>query len=222
MEKLAGGVHAFRSQYFANHSSLFRRLAERGQRPETLFITCADSRVVPNLITNTAPGELFMIRNVGNIVPHANLPGGTAADIEYAMEMLGVADVIVCGHTHCGAMQALLEPSTVEHLPLVKRWVAQADRVRTIVSERYGHLSTQDRMAAAVRENVLVQLENLREYPFVSQRLDSGRLHLHGWVYKIESGEVLSYDPECGQFVELGASPSAPASDQAPGLDLQD
>jgi len=126
MEKLVEGVHTFRSQYFANHRSLFRHLAERGQKPETLFITCADSRVVPNLITNTEPGELFLVRNVGNIVPRANLPGGTAAAIEYAIEVLGVTDVIVCGHTHCGAMQALLDPASVEHL--VREEVGRAGR----------------------------------------------------------------------------------------------
>jgi len=209
MEKLVEGVHTFRSQYFANHRSLFRHLAERGQKPETLFITCADSRVVPNLITNTEPGELFLVRNVGNIVPRANLPGGTAAAIEYAIEVLGVTDVIVCGHTHCGAMQALLDPASVEHLSFVKKWVAQAERVRAIVNERYGHLGPAERMMAAVGENVLVQLENLREYPFVSKRLDGGTLHLRGWVYKIESGEVFSFDPAAGQFVELGPPASA-------------
>jgi carbonic anhydrase len=205
MEKLVEGIHTFRSQYFAIHRSLFLRLAESGQRPETLFITCADARVVPNLITNTDPGELFIVRNVGNIVPSVTLPGGTAAAIEYAVEVLGVSDVVVCGHTHCGAMQALLEPAAVEHLPLVKKWLAQAERVRTIVGERYGHLGREERMAAAVGENVLVQLENLREFPFVAKRLESGKLRMSGWVYKIESGEVFSFEPSVGQFIEVGA-----------------
>jgi carbonic anhydrase len=210
MQKLVDGVHTFRSQYFATYRSLFRRLAERGQHPETLFITCADSRVVPNLITNTEPGELFLVRNVGNIVPSVTLPGGTAAAIEYAVEVLGVTDVIVCGHTHCGAIQALLEPATIERLPLVKRWLAQAERVRTIVDERYGHLQPDERLAAAVGENVLVQLENLREFPFVAERLESGKLQMTGWVYKIESGEVFTFEPSLGQFVELGTASSSP------------
>jgi carbonic anhydrase len=205
MQKLVDGVHAFRSQSFATYRSLFRRLAERGQRPETLFITCSDSRVVPNLITDTDPGDLFLVRNVGNIVPSVTLPGGTAAAIEYAVEVLGVTDVIVCGHTHCGAIEALLEPKSIDRLPLVKRWLAQADRVRTIVEERYGHLGAAERLAAAVGENVLVQLENLREFPFVASRLDSGKLQMTGWVYKIESGEIFTYEPSLGQFVELGA-----------------
>jgi carbonic anhydrase len=204
VQKLVEGVHAFRSQYFASHSALFRRLAECGQSPETLFITCADARVVPNLFTNTAPGELFIVRNVGNIVPHPTLPGGTAAAIEYAVEVLGVTDVIVCGHTDCGAVRALLEPAATQHLPFVKKWLAQAERVRTIVAERYGHLGWEERMLAAVGENVLVQLENLRDFPFVAERLDSGKLSIAGWVYKIDSGEVFSYQPSSGQFVELG------------------
>lgn len=209
MQKLVDGVHTFRSQSFATYRALFRRLAERGQRPETLFITCSDSRVVPNLITNTDPGDLFLVRNVGNIVPSVTLPGGTAAAIEYAVEVLGVSDVIVCGHTHCGAMQSLLDPRSVDRLPLVKRWLAQADRVRAIVEERYHHLGPDERLTAAAEENVLVQLENLREFPFVASRLDSGKLQMSGWVYKIESGEIFSYEPALGQFVEL-ATPSTP------------
>jgi carbonic anhydrase len=210
MQKLVDGVHTFRSQSFATYRALFRRLAERGQRPETLFVTCSDSRVVPNLITNTDPGDLFLVRNVGNIVPSVNLPGGTAAAIEYAVEVLGVTDVIVCGHTHCGAMQALMDPKSIDRLPLVKRWLAQADRVRTIVEERYAHLGPEEQLAAAVGENVLVQLENLREFPFVASRLDSGTLQMSGWVYKIESGEIFSYEPALGQFVELAATSAPP------------
>jgi carbonic anhydrase len=198
MQKLVDGVHTFRSQYFATYRALFRRLAEHGQQPETLFITCADSRVVPNLITNTEPGELFIVRN------------GTAAAIEYAIEVLGVTDVIVCGHTHCGAIQALLDPKSVERLPLVKRWLAQAERVRTIVDERYANLDPDARLAAAVGENVLVQLENLREFPFVAERLESGKLQMTGWVYKIESGEVFAFEPSVAQFVELGTMASLP------------
>src|SRR3954454_22137297 len=114
MQRLARGVHTFQNKYFARHRALFERLAEAGQRPETLFITCSDARVVPNLITSTGPGELFIIRNVGNVVPSLSLAGGTVAAIEYAVEALGVSDVIVCGHTHCGAMGAVLDPSKMD------------------------------------------------------------------------------------------------------------
>src|SRR5439155_6597105 len=123
VQKLGAGIHHFQANYFASNRDLFEQLAENGQRPETLFITCSDSRVVPNLITNAAPGELFIVRNVGNIVPSADLPGGTAAAIQYAVEVLNVENVIICGHTQCGALKAILDPESVGHLEYVKRWL---------------------------------------------------------------------------------------------------
>jgi carbonic anhydrase len=210
MQKLADGIHEFQKNYFMRHREMFARLVTHGQRPETLFITCSDSRVDPNLITNSAPGELFIVRNVGNVVPKG-LPGGTAAAIEYAIEVLAVKQVVVCGHTHCGAIDAVLNPSQMDRLPYVRRWLQETTRVRGIVEERYGHLDAAGQMAAAVEENVLVQLENLRAYDFVSERLASGRLQMSGWVFSIETGEVFEYDPEQGQFTSL-----APQSERAP------
>ena len=207
MQKLVEGVHAFHAQYFTSHRDLFTQLAESGQHPETLFITCSDSRVVPNLITNSAPGELFTIRNVGNIVPMLTLAGGTVAAVQFAVEVLAVQTIVVCGHTHCGAVEALLHPERVEHLTHDRQWLAQADRVRTIVADRYGHLDEAARMIAAVEENVLVQLENLRSYPFVARRLEEGKLRMNGWVFKIDTGEVFDFDPANGQFVPLVAEP---------------
>ncbi len=204
MQKLALGVHAFQAKYFSTHRKLFTRLAQ-GQNPETLFITCSDSRVVPHLITDTQPGDLFLVRNIGNVVPHPSLPGGTAAAVEYAIEVLGVENVVVCGHTLCGAMRALLDPKSVEKLPFVKKWVDQTERVSSIVRERYAHLEGDELLTAAVEENVLVQLEHLREFTFVADGLDKGRLRLAGWVFKIQTGEVFEFDPEAGQFLSLGA-----------------
>ena len=215
MQKLVDGVHTFHTQYFATHRALFRRLAERGQHPETLFITCSDSRVAPNLITSTEPGDLFIVRNVGNVVPHVTVPGGTAAAIEYAVEVLGVSNVIVCGHTHCGAINAILNPETMDRLPFVKRWLAQGDRVRKIVAERYGHLDEAARMLAAVEENVLVQLENLRAFPNVAARLDSGQLVMSGWVFDIGSGDVFEFDPHTGQFGPIAPSSIPPPMPKA-------
>jgi carbonic anhydrase len=211
MQKLVDGVHAFRARYFATHRGLFRKLADRGQHPETLFITCSDSRVVPNLITSTEPGDLFLVRNVGNVVPHVTVPGGTAAAIEYSIEVLGVTNVIVCGHTHCGAVNAILNPESMDRLPFVKRWLAQGERVRAIVAERYAHLPEDARMLAAVEENVLVQLENLRAFPNVATRLEAGTLTMAGWVYDIATGDVWEYDPHSGQFGPIGSQSVPPA-----------
>ncbi|MDB4933417.1 MAG: Carbonic anhydrase, partial [Labilithrix sp.] len=162
MQKLEAGIHHFQATYFASNRRMFERLAERGQRPETLFITCSDSRVVPNLITNAAPGELFIVRNIGNIVPSVQrgVLGGVSAAIEYAIEVLGIRSVIVCGHTNCGAIDAILHPERVAHLPNVSRWVAESGRIPKLIEERYGHLEGEARMSAAVEENVLIQLEN--------------------------------------------------------------
>lgn len=200
MQKLVEGIHSFQAGYFATHRQLFEQLSTAGQRPETLFITCSDSRVVPNLITNAPPGELFVIRNAGNIVPHPDLPGGTAASIEYAVEVLEVENVILCGHTQCGAMEAILTPQRAERLPYVKRWLAQAERVKQVIDERYAHLDAEARLTAAVQENVLAQLENLREFPFVARRLEAGALRVSAWVFKLSTGEVFDFDAEKNEF----------------------
>jgi carbonic anhydrase len=203
MQKLVKGIHSFRNGYFATHRQMFEQLATAGQQPETLFITCSDSRVVPNLITNAAPGELFIIRNVGNVVPRRDLPGGTAAAIQYAIEVLKVENIIICGHTQCGAMQAILNPERMENLEYVKRWLAQTERVRKVIEDRYSHLGAEARVTAAVQENVLTQLENLREYSFIAERLEAGSLRISGWVFDLAKGEIFDYDPTNGEFLPL-------------------
>ncbi len=206
MQKLSEGIHHFRANYFATNRELFEQLSVNGQRPETLFITCCDSRVVPTLITNAAPGELFIIRNIGNIVPAIELGvvGGVSAAIEYAVELLEVGNVIVCGHTQCGAIDAILHPERVAHLPFVSRWVAASPGLPELLAERYGHLEGDELMTAAVEENVLAQLENLRGFPCVARRLDAGLLKMSGWVFKIATAEIFGYDPESEQFLLLG------------------
>lgn len=207
MQKLAKGIHSFQRGFFATHRELFEQLATTGQRPETLFVTCSDSRVVPNLITNAPPGELFVIRNVGNVIPSPDLPGGTAAAIEYAVEVLEVENVIVCGHTQCGAVQAILHPENMEKLPFVRRWLAQAADVKRVIEEKYAHLDGDARWTAAVQENVLAQLEKLRSFPFVARRLEQGTLRVNGWVFHLGRGEVFDYDPESGEFLPLSEGP---------------
>lgn len=203
MQKLIQGIHRFRTENFRPLQGLFEQLS-KGQTPETLFITCSDSRIDPNLLTRSKPGDLFILRNAGNIIPpHGAATGGEAATIEFAVAGLGVKDIIVCGHSHCGAMRGLLEPEQVAGLPAVAAWLTHAESTRRVVRDNYGHLTGDQLVTATVEENVLVQLENLRTLPAVASRLVRGDLHLHGWVYKIETGEVFAYDLESGQFVPL-------------------
>ena len=205
MQKLIAGIHHFQANVFGSEPEFYARLAE-GQSPETLFITCSDSRINPNLITNTRPGELFILRNAGNIVPpYGAANGGEGATIEYAVAALGVKDIIVCGHSHCGAMKGLLDSAGLDDLPAVRSWLGHAETTRRVIRENYTHLSGQPLVTATVQENVLAQLENLRTHPSVAARLARGALHLHGWVYKIETGQVFAYDPKNGQFEPLTA-----------------
>jgi carbonic anhydrase len=203
VQRLIEGIHQFQSEDFLPMQGLFQQLA-KGQQPETLFITCSDSRIDPNLLTRSKPGDLFILRNAGNIIPpHSAGNGGETATIEFAVAALGVKDIIICGHSHCGAMQGLLRPERVASLPAVSSWLAHADTTRRIIRDNYAHLDGDRLLTAAVEENVLVQLENLRTHPAVGSRLKQGDLHLHGWVYKIETGEVFAYDVGKAQFVKL-------------------
>jgi carbonic anhydrase len=212
MQKLIEGIHEFQTEHFQPLQGLFERLA-KGQNPETLFITCSDSRIDPNLLTRSRPGELFILRNAGNIVPpHGAASGGEAATIEFAVAALGVKDIIICGHSHCGAMMGLLKPEQVASFPAVSSWLSHAEMTRRIVRDNYKHLDGDRLVTATVQENVLVQLENLRTLPAVGSRLVKGDLHLHGWVYKIETGEVFAYDSASGQFLSL-AEYKYPASE---------
>lgn len=203
MQKLIQGIHRFREEDFRPLQGLFEQLS-KGQTPETLFITCSDSRIDPNLLTRSQPGDLFILRNAGNIVPpHGAGNGGEAATIEFAVAALGIKDIIICGHSHCGAMKGLLEPESVTSLPTLSSWLSHAETTRRIVRDNYGHLEGDRLVTATVEENVLVQLENLRTLPAVASRLVRGDLHLHGWVYKIETGEVFGFDTASGQFVPV-------------------
>ncbi|MCA9036357.1 MAG: carbonic anhydrase [Planctomycetaceae bacterium] len=216
MQKLIQGIHKFQNEDFRPLQNLFEQLS-KGQKPETLFITCSDSRIDPSLLTRTQPGELFILRNAGNIIPaHGEANGGEAATVEFAVAALGVKDVIVCGHSHCGAMKGLLDPDSVKSLPAVSSWLSHAETTRRIVLDNYSHLSGAELVAATVEENVLVQLENLKTLPAVASRIEGDDLHLHGWVYMIETGEVFAYDADVEQFVNVAQcqSPGAASSRQ--------
>lgn len=197
MRKLLKGVHQFQMNYFSSHREFFEQLSQ-GQHPRILFITCCDSRIDPNLITQTEPGELFIIRNVGNIVPpfgaHAN---AEAAAIEYAIDVLGIKEIVVCGHSHCGAISGLLKGNRLsDQLPSVHAWLRYAESTRRVVLENYQALDGEELLNAAIEEHVLIQIENLRTYPSVHARLYRGQLNLHAWVYKIETGGIIVYSAE--------------------------
>ncbi len=161
--------------------------------------------MVPDLICQSDPGDLFVLRNAGNIVPPyaPGAPSGEAATIEYAIRGLGVRDVIICGHTRCGAMQAVAEPQCTVAMPRVRQWLEHAQASQEIVCTCYSNLTGEARAKVLVQENVLTQLEHLRTHPAVAAALASGELKLHAWVYKMETGEVFAYHPENGQFALL-------------------
>jgi carbonic anhydrase len=204
MDKLIEGVHLFREGPYAKNQTFFEQLAKKQQKPQALFITCADSRVNPNLITQTEPGDLFLIRNAGNIVPaYGSAVGGEAATIEYSIEVLGIRSIVICGHSQCGAMKALLDGRGIDHLPAVKAWCAHAEATRRIVQQKYRDLSPDDLAVAATEENVLVQMNNLSTHPCIAARLSANELNIYGWYYDIGSGRILQYDQSQRKFVEL-------------------
>jgi carbonic anhydrase len=194
VEKFLGGVSRFRKDVYPRHQDLFKKLAV-GQRPEALFITCADSRIDPCLLTQTKPGELFICRVIGNIVPpYPDSLGGVSATIEYAVGVLRVPDVIVCGHTDCGVIKGALHPDALSSFAAVFSWLRYAN-----VQNRQAHPSS-ELLLAVTEENVVTQLKNLRTHPSVANRLHEGNLALHGWVYHIGSGVVTAYDEKSGRF----------------------
>ncbi|MBV9386121.1 MAG: carbonic anhydrase [Chroococcidiopsidaceae cyanobacterium CP_BM_ER_R8_30] len=197
MRKINQGIHQFQTNYFTTHREMFEQLA-LGQHPRILFITCCDSRIDPNLITQTQPGELFIVRNIGNIIPpYGATNGGEGAAIEYAIQSLDIKDIVVCGHSHCGAMKGLLQPSGLnEELPLVHDWLKYAEGTRRLLRYNYKGVEGEDLLNAAIEENVITQLDNLRTYPIVHARLYSGQLNLHAWVYKIETGGIFVYSAD--------------------------
>lgn len=217
VQQLVAGVHQFKHEVFREQRELFQRLAE-GQSPQTLFITCSDSRIDPNLITHTDPGDLFVLRNAGNIVPaYGASRGGEVATIEFAVTGLGVSDIVVCGHSHCGAMKGLLHPEYLTEMPSVAEFLMHAEATRRIVRSKYADLHGEPLLDATIEENVLVQLENLQTHPAVAAALATSKLKLHAWVYDIASGEVFAYADESEQFLPLGQV-RPPAGQQPPRL----
>jgi len=193
INRILRGVSRFQREVYPEHRELFEQLA-LGQRPRALFVTCADSRIDPCLLTQTRPGDLFICRVIGNVVPpYPDAVGGVSATIEYAVGVLGVEDVIVCGHTDCGVMKGVLNPDAVKDLPAVAAWLDYAQPARERVA-------THDTTVLA-EQNVLHQIENLKTHPAVRHRIDKLDLGLHGWMYDIGNGAVTRYDGEAARFV---------------------
>jgi carbonic anhydrase len=200
MDFLERGVRAFKRDGFRKNRPLFRKLA-KSQSPRVLFITCADSRVVPSLITQTRPGDLFVERNPGNVVPvYSRYAVGVSASIEYAIDVLNVEQVVVCGHSDCGAVKGILHPEKLASVPAVRRWLTYGNRSRRMLGRAPG-LSEREKLERLTQLNVIVQLEHLRTHPSVARRLRQSKLTLHGWVYRIHDGEILQLDSRNGEFL---------------------
>jgi carbonic anhydrase len=217
MDNIVQGFTQFREQVFPSQRSVYQRLVHDGQKPKALVISCADSRVVPELITQAGPGELFVTRNVGNIVPpFATMMGGVTAAVEYAVMALGVRDIVVCGHSDCGAMKGLLTPGLAETMPSVAAWLRHGEAARKIVCDAYpDDIDDKRRLHALAMENVLAQLNHLRTHPSVASALAAGQLTLHGWLFEIETGHLLVYDGEAGRFVVLAEEQDLPVAEAA-------
>jgi carbonic anhydrase len=212
MNKVLEGIETFRRNVYPEYEHKFRELATR-QHPVAMLITCADSRVDPNLLLQCEPGDLFIVRNAGNIVPpYDGDVSGVAASVEYAVDVLRIRDVIVCGHSDCGAMRALLNPQAVVGRPAVARWIRNAEAARRVTEDERGTLSEWDQVRIAAQENVVAQLANLATYPCVAAALARGRMDLYGWYYDIGSGELSCLEPGTRSFRAFdGTLPSATA-----------
>jgi carbonic anhydrase len=200
VDNILRGLKRFQKKVYPKHRELFRKLALQ-QRPAALFITCADSRIDPCLLTQTKPGELFICRVIGNIVPrYPESIGGVSATIEYAVGVLDVPDVIVCGHTDCGVMKGVMNPEALKPLTNVTAWLGHALPAREALAKSEGSMTDPEFLLALTERNVVQQLKNLHTHPAVAARLEQGSLKLHGWVYHIGKGIVTTYNSRREKF----------------------
>ena len=204
MHRLIDGALRFHRDIHGPSRDLFTQLGE-AQAPFAMFIACSDSRVVPEILTLRQPGEIFVVRNVGNIIPsYAPVAGGVSASIEYAVAALGIESIVVCGHSDCGAMKAILREEKLDKMPAVASWIGHAAAAKKIIDATLPPSADErTRLHALVHENVLCQLRNLQTHPSAAAKLATGQLKLYGWVYNIENGTVDTFDAETGQFMPL-------------------
>ena len=217
MHDIINGFLTFRKDAFPERSVLFKELATT-QNPQALFVSCSDSRVVPELVTQREPGDLFVIRIAGNIVPSYGLePGGVSATVEYAVAALGVVDIVILGHSDCGAMTAISAGAPLSGMPAVENWLRHADSAK-VVNDVHTYGSAAEKLHALVRQNVVAQLTNLATHPSVALALEQGQLNLHGWIYDIETGSIEALDGGTHRFVSLAEHPHTCAVATAPGV----
>ena len=218
LNDFAQGNEVFQRAYFKKHESELLDLVDKGQNPKALFIGCSDSRVIPDLIVQSKPGDLFVIRNVGNFVPPYKPDEdyhSTASGIEYAVSVLNVSEIIICGHTHCGACKHLYEPIDDPSLIHTKKWLDLGERAKSMALLSLGpNAPTEDLLRLTEKMSVITQIDNLLTYPYIKKRLDNEELFIHGWYYDIETGNIDYYDPDTYQF-----SPLTELADQC-NLDL--
>jgi carbonic anhydrase len=199
MNRLFKGYMNFREEDFQSHRELFKELG-RGQQPHTLFVGCSDSRVVPNLITQTHPGELFIIRNVANIVPPYRITEeyvATTSAVEYAVQELKVDSIVVCGHSNCGGCAAMnMSEEQLAHMPHVRKWLAVSKEVKGRVDRLMQGDSPEEREWLTEQVNILVQMRNLLTYPYIRSRYEEGKLNIYGWYYIIETSEIYNFNDE--------------------------
>ncbi len=192
LKELKAGIRQFRTKVYPENEATYRKAVSEPQRPHALFVTCADSRIDPELITQSGPGDLFVTRNVGNLVPaYGEMMGGVSAVIEYAVSALKVQHVVVCGHSDCGAMKGLLHPEALATMPTVKSWLKNAHAALSVAESLAGaDENPSDLMRRLTEENVLLQMQHLRTHPSVAGAMAREELTISGWVYDIGKGEV--------------------------------
>jgi carbonic anhydrase len=203
--KLKDGILRFQQDVYPARREEYEYAATHPQKPHTLLITCADSRIDPEALTDSGPGEIFVTRNVGNMVPaYGEMLGGVSAVIEYAIDALNVSHVVVCGHTDCGAMKGILaDEGQLDKMPTVKSWLRNADAAKRVAASVDGG---QPSMKTMTEQNVLLQLQHLRTHPSVAGAVARGTLSMSGWVYDIAHGDVRIYTEATNQFVSVRKS----------------
>ena len=203
LEKLIKGLHKFQTEVFPIQKDFFQELT-KGQNPDILFISCSDSRINPHLVTSADPGDLFILRNAGNIIPVYSTSSGEAATIEIAVRELNVKHIIICGHSHCGAINAVFNTNKLSNQPSLASWInTHVEPTLNLVRQNYPDLNGSALTSILLQEHVLQQIENLKTHPAVTYATAHHELTLHAWVYEFEHGDIFAYNLHNGQFEQI-------------------